>query len=190
MVVKTRARLPCYSCNTSSTRPASSACSSCLRRRIVGLHPCQHLPEHQHLAVAGQRQAHAVDVGRSPDFAVLDAAQNRMILLARSRSCRACFASRGRPWWLTHVSPSTCLPKPPPSPAPCCSNSSSASVLFVLECEGVRGGAHADDRPARFDVVDDVLHLLVGQIAEAVKMIIRSAVLSASRPGCCRYCSG
>ena len=26
---------------------------------------------------------------------------------------------------------------------------------------------HADDRPARFDILDDVLHLLVGQVAEA-----------------------
>ena len=39
--------------------------------------------------------------------------------------------------------------------------------LAVLDVEGVRRGAHADDRPARLDVIDDVLHLLVGQVAEA-----------------------
>ena len=31
----------------------------------------------------------------------------------------------------------------------------------------MRGGAEADDRLARLDIVGDVLHLVVGQIAEA-----------------------
>ena len=66
---------------------------------------------------------------------------------------------------MIQVSPSTCRPKPP---------SQSLLVarvagvrLAALEVEGVRRGAHADDRLARLDVIDDVLHLLVGQIAEA-----------------------
>ena len=36
-----------------------------------------------------------------------------------------------------------------------------------LDVERVRRRPHADDRPARLDVVDDVLHLFVGQVAEA-----------------------
>ena len=69
------------------------------------------------------------------------------------------------PWWLIQVSPSTCRPKPP-----------SHSLLFQrvlgvglarLDVEGVRRGPQADDRLARLDVVDDVLHLVVGQVAEA-----------------------
>src|SRR5438034_9634149 len=38
--------------------------------------------------------------------------------------------------------------------------------LVRLEVERMRGGAQADDRPARFYVIDDVLHLLVGQVAK------------------------
>ena len=39
--------------------------------------------------------------------------------------------------------------------------------LAPLDVEGVRRRPQADDRPARLDVVDDVLHLVVGQVAEA-----------------------
>ena len=41
------------------------------------------------------------------------------------------------------------------------------AVLVPLVVEGVRGRSQADDRLARFDVIDNVLHLLVGQFAEA-----------------------
>ncbi len=38
--------------------------------------------------------------------------------------------------------------------------------LALLDVEGVRRRPHADDRPARVDVVDDLLHLVLGQVAE------------------------
>src|SRR5207245_9730601 len=43
-------------------------------------HSFQYLPEDQRLRIAGQRQANAVDVGWSPDVAVLDAVENRVVL--------------------------------------------------------------------------------------------------------------
>ena len=48
----------------------------------VGFMPCEHLTEDQRLTVAGQRQMDGVDVGRPPDVAVLDAAQDGVVLLA------------------------------------------------------------------------------------------------------------
>ena len=69
------------------------------------------------------------------------------------------------PWWLTQVSPSTCRPKP--SSTGVLVRPGVLAVLLRLDVEGVRRRAHADDRLARLDVVDDVLHLLVGQVAEA-----------------------
>ena len=105
-----------------------------------------------------------VDVGRAPDVAVLDAAQDRVVVSHRARSIPRVLSLPWLPWWFTQVSPSTWRPNPP-----------GHSLLFqeyfayvvLVRLEGVRRRAHADDRPARLDVIDDVLHLVVGQVAKA-----------------------
>ena len=68
------------------------------------------------------------------------------------------------PWWLIHVSPSTWRPKPPSH-----SRLFQPYLEYVLpraDVERVRRRADADNRPARLDVIHDVLHLLIGQIAK------------------------
>ena len=57
--------------------------------------PVEHLAEDQRLAVAGQGQPDSVDVGRSPDVAVLDAAQDRDVLRPLAMMPRVLCL----PWW-------------------------------------------------------------------------------------------
>ena len=52
-------------------------------RFVLGIHALKDLSQHERLAVAGQRQRDRVDVGGSVDVAVLDAAQDRVVLHVR-----------------------------------------------------------------------------------------------------------
>src|SRR5262249_40128615 len=107
-----------------------------------------------------------VHVGRPPDVAVLDAAQDRVLLLSLDDHAAGALGAVASPV----VDPRLAEHLP-------------AESLFVIlllvvpavlgvglarpQVEGVSRGAQADHRLARLDVIDDVLHLLVGQVAEA-----------------------
>ena len=81
VVVKTRPVLPACRCNVLIQATGIIGSFFLPVDRLVGrFHPLEHLAEHQRLAVAGQGEMDVVDVGRSPDVAVLDAAEDRMAL--------------------------------------------------------------------------------------------------------------
>ena len=83
-MVKTRAGLP--DLPGECLDPGDRHHRLVLRARHSGVgraHPLEHLAQDQRLAVAGQRQANAVDVGRAPDVAVLDSAEDRVPLFPR-----------------------------------------------------------------------------------------------------------
>ena len=87
------------------------------------------------------------------------------------------------PWWFDPCLAQH-LPAESAGPIPCLVREAKLGVSCALrEFEGVGRGAHADDRPARLDVIDDVLHLLVGQVAEARGDDHQVGVSRAFQPG-------
>src|SRR5579864_361570 len=105
-----------------------------------------------------------VDVGGAPDFAIRYAAQNGMLLLARrddaARALLSMTAVMRYPGLAQHLAAEAAIPfLAVPGVA--------LIILAGGQLETVRGGTHADDGSARFDVADDVLQLLVGQVEPA-----------------------
>ena len=128
------------------------------------MHPLDHLAKHERPTVGGQRQTHAVHVGGPPDVAVLDAAQDRVIFHLLDED-----AARALPAVVAMMAdPGLAQDLPAEAALPVLALPGVASVgPSGGDVEGVGGGAQAGDGPARFDVIDDVFHLLVGKIPEA-----------------------
>src|SRR5439155_14879463 len=83
--------------------------------RFVGrLHPFEHLAEDERLAVTGQRQVNAVDVGEAPDVAVVQTTQNRVICLllgeSAARALLAVLAVMAHPGLAEHLPAETAVP--------------------------------------------------------------------------------
>src|SRR5205807_2124141 len=113
---------------------------------------------------ARQRQVNGVDIRGAPDVAVLDAAQDGMACLAPGedapRALLAVLAVVIDPGFAQHLPAKAAAPR---AVVP----GEFRECLPCLDVECMRRGPHADNRPAGFQVIDDMLHLLVRQIAEA-----------------------
>src|SRR5207249_8134827 len=130
---------------------------------IGGLHPLQHLAQNQRLNTLRQRQTHAIDIGGSPDVAIFNSSKNRMLFAFRSndstRALLAGLAMMADPGLAQHLSTETTFPF---FAVP---RIASIGRAF-FEGEGMRRRSHANNGPARFDVIDDVLHLVVRQFSK------------------------
>ena len=131
-------------------------------RRIVGRHAGENGAEQQDVRVVAQ-VPEPVDVGRAPD--VVHAAQDRMARRGRrddaAGALLAVTAVMVDPGVAEHLLAESAGPglaaKAPVRVR---------AIRVALVGEGVGRGAQAHDRPPRLDVVDDVLHLLVGKFAK------------------------
>ena len=133
------------------------------QRRVGRLHPGQDLAHDEWLAALGQGQSNGVDIGRAPDIAGLDSLEDRVLLLSLGHQTQ-----RALPTMVSVVvDPSLTQHATTESPLRLAMLPMVILVgrlLAEIECMG--RGPQADHRAARLHIVDDVLHLIVRQIAE------------------------
>ena len=136
-----------------------------------------HRAEHQGLAIAGQRQTHAVHVRRAPD--VFAAAQDRVLLHSwgdqPTRALKAVLAVVIDPRFAED------LTSEPAVPAFFLAGPGVACIgLARLEVEGVRGRAQPDDRPARRKNADQGTGVGAGMVP-AVGLVAMMLGIAAGR---------
>src|SRR5262249_31151464 len=128
-------------------------------RWIAGVHAFEHLPEHQRLAIAGKRQSYLVYVGRTPNVAIPNSAEDGMLPLFfhenTARALLAMMAVMVDPGLSQHLAPEATVPL---FAVPTVARVSGAG----LQLEGVGRGTQSDNRAAGFHVIYDVSHLAVG----------------------------
>ena len=133
-----------------------------LDRQVVRRHAGQHRAVQKHIGVVAE-VLHAVDVRRAPD--VGHSAQDGMAGGAGRYDPAGAFPAVATvvvdPRFAQHL-----LAEPARPGLAAKAPVRVRAVRVALVGEGVRRGAQADDRPPRFDVVHDVLHLLVGELPE------------------------
>lgn len=130
-------------------------------RRVIGTHAGEHLSHDERLAIAAQLPDR-IDIRRPPD--VLDAPEDRVVFHSPGDKAAGAFALVAAvvrdPGFAEHLATESAVPLLAAETVP--------GVGFVFsEVERVRCRADADDRLAGVYVFDDILHLVVGQVAKA-----------------------
>ena len=126
------------------------------------MHPGENLSEDKNLTVPGEGQAGLIYIGGAPEVAVLNSSEDRMgDLFGIEDAARALLS-------VAAVMIDPCLSENAPTEAAIRTIPVVAGEGWAgLQREGVGGGAESHDRPAGLDVIHDVLHLAIGQVAKA-----------------------